>query len=239
MKNPLSVDYQDGAQKLLGAFFQSKTQSNKSIIVFPAFEGRSEFSLEYGAKLADEGFNVFVADMYGDAKTADTIEGCFALIKPFLSDRSLVRRRALLAYEACKQQAVHQHIGAIGFCFGGMCMLELARSGADLYAGVSLHGVLAKSDLSTEKIKAKLLVLHGYQDPQVPPSQLNLFADEMEKAGVKDWVFTFFGNAKHSFTDPKTGTFDAEKEKEMGREYDRFAAEISFANAVEFLGVDS
>lgn len=237
MKNE-TIEYLDGQQKLLGELFYDPTvtEQKPAIILFHAFEGRGSFTLDYANKLAEKGYVVFAADMYGDGKVADTIEGCFNLISPFLKDRNLTRRRAVLAYEAAiKQQSINKNkIGAMGFCFGGMCALELARSGADLKAAITAHGVLAKSDLETKPIKAKVLVLHGYKDPQVPPQQLQSFAEEMEQAKVDDWTFTFFGNAKHSFTDPKSGTYDAKKEKEMGREYNKIAAERSFRYAVDF-----
>ncbi|MDF2868172.1 MAG: hypothetical protein K0S11_1642 [Gammaproteobacteria bacterium] len=233
-----TIEYFDGEQKLLGQlFFKPEiAQSQPAIIVFSAFEGLSHFTLSYAKQLAEQGYIIFAADMYGNGSTANTIAGCFELIGPFLQDRSLVRTRANLAYETLIQQpGVNKaKIGAIGFCFGGMCVLELARSGVDLPAGVSIHGVLAKSDLVTHPIKTKLLVLHGYQDPQVPPSQLQEFAKEMAQANVDDWTFTFFSHAKHSFTDPLTGTFDPEKEKTMGREYNKVAAERSFRYAVDF-----
>ncbi len=234
-----SIDYFDDQQKLIGELFYDEALSNTAqpaIILFPAFEGRGHFALAYAKKLAEKGYAVFVADMYGDAAVSDTIEGCFKLITPFLQDRSLVRRRALLAYQTVLQQKNinSKKIGAVGFCFGGMCVLELARSGADLKAGISMHGVLAKSNLPTSPIKSKILILHGYEDKQVPPTELQNFAKEMADADAKDWTFTFFGDAKHSFTDPKTGTFDANKEKEMGREYNRTAAERSFQYALDF-----
>lgn len=232
------VEYFDGSQKMIGQWVYSTTQTqDATIILFHAFEGRGDFTLDYAQQLADHGFNVFVADMYGNAIVAHTIEDCFKLITPFLQDRGLVRRRALLAYQVVTEKfsAAQQSISAMGFCFGGMCALELARSGSELNSVITLHGVLAKSELTTHSIKAKILVLHGYRDPQVPPSQLPEFAQEMQLAGVDDWTVTFFGHAMHSFTDPKTGSYDPEKEQTMGRAYHKIAALRSFRYAVDFL----
>lgn len=237
MMQQQTIDYYDGQSLLQGVLIDpDSTKEKPAVILFHSFEGRSEFTLEYGEKLAQNGYMVFVADMYGNATTAKTISGCFELITPFLQDRELVRRRAVLAYETLlKQNMVNpDKIGAMGFCFGGMCMLELARSGVKLKAGVSAHGALAKSDLVTHQIKSSLLILHGYKDPQVPPESLTEFALEMEASGVCDWTFTFFGDAKHSFTDPRTGTFDAVKEQEMGREYNARAADRTYRHAVNF-----
>jgi len=233
------IDYFDEQNLLKGILISSNANSKEkqpAIILFHAFEGRSEFTIEYGQKLAKDGYMVFIADMYGNAETANTIDGCFKLVTPFLENRQLVRRRALSAFETLlKQEQVDpDRIGALGFCFGGMCVLEIARSGAKLKSGVSLHGVLAKSNLSTHTIKSSLLIIHGYKDPQVPPHELTDFANELEAAYVNDWTFTFLGDAKHSFTDPKTGTFDAAKEIEMGREYNARAASRAYRYAVDF-----
>ena len=236
--NNTIIEYFDGSQKLIGELIvdsQSKAKQT-AVILFPAFEGKGDFISEYAQKLAKLGFVTFIADMYGDAKHGKTIEECFALITPFLKDRELVRRRAVLAYETLNKQASigQNKISAVGFCFGGMCVLELARSGANLHAGVSMHGVLGKSYLPTHSIKSKLLILHGYEDPQSPPDALDKFSQEMNETNVEDWTFVFFGKAKHSFTDPRTGTFNPSKEKEMGREYHKISAERSFQYCVNF-----
>lgn len=233
-----AVNYSDGNQTLAGQLFfdESIQEPQAGVVVFPAFEGLSAFALDYAKNIAAQGYVALAADMYGDGQTSDTIEGCFSLIAPFLQDRALVRRRACLAFDVLsKHKKVDtKKIGAIGFCFGGMCALEVARSGADIKAVVSAHGVLPKSDLSNEKFHASILVLHGYQDPQVPPESLTPFAEEMEKGNVEDWRFMFFGRGKHSFTDPKTGTFDAKKEMDMGREYNPIAAEATWRYAIDF-----
>ncbi|NNM60492.1 MAG: prolyl oligopeptidase family serine peptidase [Legionellales bacterium] len=233
-----AITYFDGEQPLIGKLFRPDSERDQlpAVILFHAFEGIGEFTENYAKRIAEQGYVVLAADMYGNGETADTIEGCFKLITPFLNNRELVRRRALLAYETLlKQKNIHlDKIGAMGFCFGGMCMLELARSGAKLTAGVSAHGELAASTLPTHPINASLLVLHGYEDPQVPPTRLQAFAEEMKKANVADWMVVFFSHAKHSFTDPASGTYNPQKEQEMGRAYDPVAARRTFKYAIDF-----
>jgi dienelactone hydrolase len=232
------ISYFDGSQQLLGELFYESSNNTKKpgVILFPAFEGIAEFSREYARQLAKQGYIVFVADMYGDAQSSDTIQGCFELVMPLLNDRLAVRRRALLAFETLMQQAHvdNKHIGSVGFCFGGMCMLELARSGAALTCGIGLHAVLAKSDLPTENIHTNLLLLQGYQDPQVPPSSITEFAEEMTQAKTADWTFVFFGQGKHSYTDPRTGTFEPLREREMGREYNKVIADRAYTYVSAF-----
>lgn len=234
-----TIEYFDGEAKLISQFIynENSAQPQPGIIIYPAFEGIAEFAIEYAQNLIVQGYACLVADIYGEGRSANTIEGCFELITPFLEDRALVRRRSELAFTAVANQdeVDSQRIGAIGFCFGGMCALELARTGANLKAAVLAHAALAKSPkLDTQNISTKLLVLHGYQDPQIPPQVITEFAQEMQTANNQDWEFTFFGDAKHSFTDPKTGSFDPEKEAEMGREYNPIVATRTFDRAVKF-----
>jgi len=213
-------------------------KTRKVIIVFSAMEGRGEFTLEYAQNLANKGFVAFVADMYGEAKVFTDLESIFATLMPLIADRQAVRSRSVAAYETVTSlNWVNQKlIGAIGFCLGGMCVLEVARSGAKLAAGVSVHGVLAKSALDTvSSLSTKLLILAGHADPQVPSiTSLNDFTQEMTNAKNTDWVFTFFGGVKHSFSDYRVGCFDKQRETEMGREYNELAAKLSFNAAVDF-----
>lgn len=237
------LEYFDAQQRLLGELIYDKrhgsSKGRPAIIVFHAFEGRGQFTIDYAENLAKQGYVTFVADMYGDAAVAGDLEQCFQYITPFLQDRSLVRKRAQLAFQAVAALPLvdSNKIGALGFCFGGMCMLELARSGENLAAGVSMHGVLQKSNLPTAaQIKTKFLILQGYRDPQVSPDSLQKFAEEMKAAGDPDWVYTFFSHAKHSFTDPKSGTMDPKRESEMGREYHPLVAKRSLTFALDFFG---
>jgi dienelactone hydrolase len=232
------IEYFDGSQKLIGKLVSDETKKGKqpAVILFHAFEGLGDFTLNYAKEIAKHGFIVFAADTYGNGETASDLDGCCKLYAPFAQDRELVRRRAVVAYKTLlKNPDVDVNkIGAMGFCYGGMCMLELMRSGENLRAGVGAHSALAKSNLPTHPIKANILMLQGYDDPQVPPSLLQNFGDEMDNADVRDWSVVFFGHTKHSFTDPATGTYDPVKEKEVGREYNEISAKRAFRYAMDF-----
>jgi dienelactone hydrolase len=229
-----TITYKDHDHVLKGAFYANK--GAPLLILFPAFEGPSEFCHDYALRFHQLGYQVFIADIYGNACVAKDLDSCFALVTPFLNSRSSVRERSLKAFETVLSlDGVDPlKIGVFGFCFGGLCALELVRSGACVKAAASIHGLLKASSLPTHPIKSELLILHGFLDPQVPPADFFAFTDEMTRVKHSHWQFVFFGDAKHSFTDPKTGTFDPLKEKEMGRAYNKKAAERSFVSLKNF-----
>jgi dienelactone hydrolase len=127
--------------------------------------------------------------------------------KKYMADRKLLRERANAGLEALKARdnVDAAHIAAIGYCFGGTTVLELARSGADVAGVVSFHGGLTTPNPDDAKqIKGKVLVLHGADDPFVKPPDVAAFQDEMRKANV-DWQMVFYANSVHSFTNPAAG----------------------------------
>jgi dienelactone hydrolase len=177
------------------------------------------------------GYIGFAIDMYGEGKTGETKEEKTALVKPFFEDRALLRRRILAAYEAARkyQNADPDRIAVVGYCFGGMCALDLARSGADIKGAVSFHGLLnAPENLSHEKIKAKILVLHGHDDPMVKPEEVLAFENEMTQAHA-NWQVTVYGNTMHSFTNPEANDPD------FGTVYNKQAADRSWIEMTSFL----
>jgi dienelactone hydrolase len=158
-------------------------------------------------QLAKLGYIAFAIDMYGkgvrakDAKEAGTLSGTYT------SDRLSMRSRAGAGLEVLKNHSLAdpKRIAAIGYCFGGTTVLEMARSGAELAGVVSFHGGLATPNPGDAKnIKGKILVLHGADDPFVPPKQVIAFQEEMRNAGV-DWQMVSYGGAVHSFTNPDSG----------------------------------
>jgi len=158
-------------------------------------------------QLAEMGYVAFALDMYGKGGVAKTPQEASDLSGKFRSDRWLMRRRAAVGLEVLrKQERVDaKRIAAIGYCFGGTTVLELARSGADMAGVVSLHGGLDTPDpADARQIKAKVLVLAGAADPSVPLDQVKAFQEEMTKAGV-DWYLISYGGAVHGFTNPDNG----------------------------------
>lgn len=204
------IEYQDGDIILKGyiAYPDSVNKKNKKIpavMVSHDWTGRNEFADKKAEELSKLGYIGFAIDMYGNGHLGNTKEEKSALIQPFLQDRNKLQQRILAAFHALtKQEHVDPAcIGAIGFCFGGLCVLDLARSGADVAGVVSFHGLLhAPEQVSSKPIKAKILVLHGYDDPMVTPENVMCFGDEMTHAKA-DWQLHMYGHTMHAFTNPE------------------------------------
>ncbi|MHA6493348.1 dienelactone hydrolase family protein [Pseudomonas borbori] len=182
------------------------TTPRPGLVMVPNWLGVTDQSAEKAARVAGDKYVVFMADMYGKAVRPTNPDEAKAAATAVRSDRALMRKRASAAVEVLKNQDSvaldSSKLGAVGFCFGGGAVLELARSGADLQAFVSFHGNLdTPNPADAQNIKAPVLVLHGADDPAVPQAQVDGFVAEM-KAAKADWQLVSYGGAVHSFTDP-------------------------------------
>lgn len=175
-----------------------------AILVFHDWSGCNDLAQDKARWLAEQGYVGFAVDMYGDGRVAESKEEKTQLMMPLKQDRNLLRRRALAALKTVSSLEIvdSNKLGAIGFCFGGLCALELARSGAEVGGVVTFHGLLdTQPGIPNHKILAKVLVLHGFDDPMVPPTQVLTFEEEMTQAGV-DWEVSVYGHTMHAFTNP-------------------------------------
>ncbi len=200
------IEYHDGQVTLDGYYaYDSKTTDKRpAILVAHDWSGRNDFACEKAKKLAELGYVGFALDMYGKGKVGHTKEEKMALIKPFMDDRAKLKQRILTAFDVAKKLDCvdNSRIAAIGFCFGGLCALDLARSGAAIRGVVSFHGLLsAPQNLTSQFIQAKILALHGYDDPMAPAEQVAAFEKEMT-ASKADWQVYMYGNTMHAFTNP-------------------------------------
>lgn len=200
------IQYNDGNTALEGyaAYHEAKTQK-PLVLVAHDWTGRREFACKAAERVAALGYVGFALDMYGKGvfgKDGD-VAGNSALMNPLASDRKMLRQRIGAALVAGRNipQVAAARVAAMGYCFGGMCVLELARSGANVSGVISIHGILAAGNIANAAITAKVLCLHGHDDPMVPPSQVLEFESEMTSAGV-DWQLHTYGRTMHAFTNP-------------------------------------
>lgn len=200
-----SVDGQSFEGQLV--FDAASSESRPGLLMAPNWMGVGQGAVDIARKVAERGYVVLVADLYGVGVRPNGTEQAAAAMMPLKNDRPLLRKRMQASLKTLQEQAGKapldtSKLATFGFCFGGCCALELARDGAPLAAAVSFHGTLDTPDPADAKnIKGAVLVLDGAVDPFVPREQLADFAREMIDAGV-DWTLTSYGGAAHSFTDP-------------------------------------
>jgi dienelactone hydrolase len=202
-----SFDYHDGDTLCRGEVFRPQDAAGPLpvVLVCHAWDGLVDEVRDKARRLAAEGYIAFAIDVHGNGRTWTDFSELDSALGPWLSDRPRLRRRLLAALEAAPAIAGADpaRIGAIGYCFGGLCALDLARfGGAAVQAAVSFHGLLtpAPEDVP-ERISTSVLVLHGEDDPLVPPEQVADFKAEMNAAGA-DWQLVSYGRTMHAFTRP-------------------------------------
>ena len=227
------VNYQLDEQSYNAFVAYPEDQNRPLVLIAHTWAGRDGFVEERARKLAEEGYVAMAVDMYGEGKVGSTTEENQAMMTPLVEDRSKLKSVINAALEKGKTlEGVDQSkIAAIGYCFGGLVVLDLARSGADVKGVVSFHGLLMGSDISETGIKSKVLVLHGERDPMVPLEMVESFQNEMTQAGA-DWQLHSYGNAYHAFTnkeanDPNLGTqYSEDADKRSWKSMQNFFAEI-------------
>ena len=228
-----TLDYRDD-DVLLEAFWaydDGYDGLRPAVLVNHAWGGRDEFVEEKAKKLAELGYVGFALDVYGKGVSGGSKEENAKLMQPFMQDRAMLQKRLLAAFTAVKSLPCVDatKVAAIGFCFGGLCVLDLARSGADLKGVVSFHGLLSAPEQSSKRrIKAKILALHGHDDPLVPVDQVLAWEQELTAAGA-DWQLHTYGNTMHAFTNPVAN------DPEFGTVYNAIADRRSWYGMVGFL----
>jgi len=174
------------------------------VLVSHAWAGRDDFAINVARDLAHKGYVGFALDLYGKNKIGKTTEEKSALMQPFMQDRKFLHERMLLNIdEAKKLDFVDEtKTAAIGFCFGGLCVLDMARIGVDLNGVISFHGLLsAPENVHYLDIMSKVLALHGADDPMVSFQDVENFKKEMDEHEA-DWQINIYGNTKHGFSVP-------------------------------------
>lgn len=201
-----TVNYLDG-DTVLEAFiaYDDALQGVRpAVLISHTWGGRDQFVAEKAKKLAELGYVGFALDMYGKGVLGSGPEENARLMQPFMDDRALLQQRITAALQAVRllPWTDGNKIAAIGFCFGGLCVLDLARTGADIKGVVSFHGLLgAPGNTAGNVIKAKVLILHGNDDPLAPVEQVLAIQQELSAAQA-DWQLHSYGHTMHAFTNP-------------------------------------
>lgn len=204
-------DYQSDVT--LEAFIATKDKSKRpAVLIAHAWAGQMDFERQIARDIANLGYVGIAIDVYGKGMRGDPAGDNSHLMNPLLGDRALLQARLLAALEFAKslENVDSSNIAIIGFCFGGLCALDLARTGTDgIKAAISFHGLFMPPNLGEQaKINAKVVILHGYNDPMAKPDAMLGIMDEMAKAGA-DWQLQAFGNTSHAFTNPMANNPDA------------------------------
>lgn len=227
------VQYKDDDTVLEGllAWDDSVPGPRPGVLVSHAWSGRSDFEDGKANALAGLGYVAFALDLYGKGVRGSNNEENSALMQPFLDDRTMLQNRLIQSLTTLREQAEvdASKTAAIGFCFGGLCVLDIARTGEDIGGVVSFHGLLgAPGNTMGNSIRAKVLALHGWDDPMAPPDAVIEFSAEMS-AMQADWQLHAYGNTMHAFTNPEAD------DKAFGTVYDADAERRSWAAMQNFL----
>jgi dienelactone hydrolase len=175
-----------------------------AVLIAPTVRGPTALEQAKADALAAQGYAAVVIDLYGRDKR-NLGEAAFELMNALLADRARLRQQLLdtLAFARGIEGVDLERLAIIGYCFGGLCALDLARTGTDAIRGaVSIHGIFSRPELGPQPlIKAKLLVLHGWDDPLAPPDDVLALTQELTGAGA-DWQLHAYGHTVHGFTNP-------------------------------------
>ena len=206
-------------------------QARPTVMLIPTVMGVSDLEIGFGKQLVELGFNAFVADLFGKKFRGSPRDTMFGEMNRLKEDRAALRRRLLAVLEQARglDEVDQGKIVVAGYCFGGLCALDVARSGADFAAAVSFHGLFDPPGLPAERIKAKVLAFHGWDDPMVPPDKVVALGQELTEAGADGQIHAY-GNVAHGFTNPNAASLQID-----GVRYNALAAERSWTSFINLL----
>ena len=206
-------------------------QARPTVILIPTVMGVSDLEIGFGRQLVELGYNALVADLFGKQFRGAPRDTMFGEMNRLKSDRSALLRRLQHVLDLAHGlgEVADKQIVVAGYCFGGMCALDLARSGADIRAAVSFHGLFDPPGLPEKKITAKVVAFHGWDDPMVPPEAVVALGKELTEAG-SDWQIHAYGHVGHGFTNPHAHKIGID-----GVAYNELAAERSWTAFINLL----
>ena len=229
-----NVEYRDGDTTLKGFIYYDDALEGKrpGVIVVHEWWGLNDYAKQRAEMLAELGYVAFAIDMYGNEKVTEHGEDAKAWMTQITQNVEAWQKRALLGLDILKKHELvdMDYTAAIGYCFGGATVMQMAYAGADLDGVVSFHGSLPPATEAQQKnIKAKILVAHGDADGFVPPERIAAFKRALDAANA-DWQMMIYGGARHSFTNPGADEYGID-----GIKYDEKADERSWALMQSFL----
>lgn len=227
----LAFDYEYAGLEFDGVLVSGDHPAAPTVLVFHGMEGRSDAQVDFCHRLADAGYKAVAVDLFGRAVTAAGADACAAAMGAFLEDRKALQDRLVGVVETISQlPAINRTaMAAIGFCFGGLCVLDAARHGMDLRSVGAFHGLLTPlPEASAAPISTKVSVFHGWADPFAPPSDVVALASELTERGA-DWQVHAYGHAMHAFMAPFANA------PERGIQYDETTYRRAWASLLDFL----
>jgi dienelactone hydrolase len=231
------IDYSAEGTKLEGylAYDDAISTPRPGILIVHDWMGLSQFTKDKAVQLAKEGYVAFAVDVYGEDKRPKDQKEAAQFADLYKKDRFLLRTRMIAAYNALTSMkgVDKQKMIVMGYCFGGMAALELARSGVPLIGTASFHGTLSSpTPIDAKNIHGKVLVMHGADDPNVPPQEVEAFKKEMQEGKVT-MEFIAYPGAVHAFTNPEAGhdnkkgvAYNEAADKKSWQDFERFLKEI-------------
>jgi dienelactone hydrolase len=232
MSKQTAVSLEFEGENLEGVFVGRRDgQARPTVILIPTVMGVCDLEIGFGRQLVELGYNAFVADLFGKQFRGAERDVCFGEMNRLRADRAALRLRLLAVLEQVQglEEVEGDSIVVAGYCFGGQCALDLARTGVDIAAAVSFHGLFDPPGLPPEKIKAKVVAFHGWDDPMVPPDKVVALGQELTEAG-SDWQIHAYGHVGHGFTNPHASELRID-----GVAYNALAAERSWTSFVSLL----
>lgn len=233
------VNYKDGDTNLKGfvVYDDARQGRRPGILVVHEWWGITKHVHSEARKFAEQGYTAFIVDMFGDAKTADNPKDAGALAGSVMKNPQTMQSRFNAARSALSKHASvdPKRIGAVGYCFGGTVVLNMARAGADLAGVAAFHAGLSMNTPAPKAVKAKVLVLNGADDPFVKPEQIDAFKKDMEAAKA-DYKFINYPGAVHAYTNPEATekgkqfnlplAYNPEVDKQAKAEASKFFADV-------------
>ena len=202
-----------------------------TVIIMPTVMGVQPLELGFAERLVGLGYHAVVADFYGRRFTPPERAHAVDAMNALRADRTALRDLLLAIVEPIKQrpQVDAAKVAVIGFCFGGLCALDVARSGVDIAGVASFHGLFEPPGLPAQKIRAKVIAFHGWDDPLAPPDMVEALATELTEADA-DWQIHAYGHTRHGFTNPNAAAAGMDAVR-----FDEAAARRSWRGLTDFL----